>query len=444
MMYGSRMAVARTHPSRSRVYAWHTRGLGAASVLAALISVALMLAFDAASGPTEVLRWTLADRPYPGWLAGPLAGLGTALSTEQFFFDVLLMFVLWGLVYHAADAIRPRWAVVTIVIAHVIFVLAPPIGLSDVFNYIGYGRAAAVHGLNPYSTELQAIPHDPVFMYVTWPAWTNPYGPLSTLSFYPLAWVTVPQALWLTKLMVGLASLACVALIGLCARELGRSPVAAMVFLGLNPLLLVYAVAGAHNDVFIVAFALAGILLLLRQRERLAGAALAAAAAVKLSGGLLLPFAFTAARRRREVLIGGVGGLVGLYGLGVVLWGPHLLHGIQEQREVTSLRSVPGLYAAELFGASDVGSTALLIGSVIVIVVLAALLWRVHRGDDWIEAAGWATLTVLLALTWLMPWYLVWLLPLAALSDSGRLRYATIGLGLLAIFLRSPTPLLTS
>lgn len=438
------MAVARTHPSRSRLYAWQMRGLGAASLLAASVAVALMLAFDAASGPTDVLRWTLAERPYPGWLAGPFAGLGRSLSNEQFFFDLLLLFILWGLVCHAADAIRLRWAVTAIVASHFVFLLAPPIGLSDAFNYIGYGRAAVVHGLNPYTVHLQSIASDPVFPYVTWPVWTNPYGPLSTLAFYPLGLVGVPSALWLVKLAVAVASLGCVALVGLCARELGRPVVGTMLFFGLNPLLLVYAVGGGHNDVFIMLFALAGVWLLLRGRDRLSGAALAGAAAVKLSGGLLLPFALLAARRRRDLLAGAAVTLAAVYGVGLVLWGPNLLAGLEQQREVGSLRSVPGLYASVLFGATDVSATMLTVGTVLLAAVVTAMLWQVWRGHSWIEAAGWATLTLLLALTWLMPWYLVWLLPLAALGESRRLRYATVALGLMAIFLRSPTPLLFS
>ncbi len=57
--------------------------------------------------------------------------------------------------------------------------------------------------------------------------------------------------------------------------------------------------------------------------------------------------------------------------------------------------------------------------------VLLALL-SAHRGKPWITAAGWATLAVLLTTTWLYPWYVVWLLPLAALSSSRGLRGAAL------------------
>ena len=52
----------------------------------------------------------------------------------------------------------------------------------------------------------------------------------------------------------------------------------------------------------------------------------------------------------------------------------------------------------------------------------AWLLRRVWRGQmDWIAAAGWATLAMLLASSSLLPWYVAWLLPLAALGRDRRL-----------------------
>jgi high-affinity Fe2+/Pb2+ permease len=58
--------------------------------------------------------------------------------------------------------------------------------------------------------------------------------------------------------------------------------------------------------------------------------------------------------------------------------------------------------------------------------VAAWTLWRTWRGADAIRMAGWATFAILLASAWLVPWYLLWLLPLAALADDRRLTIATI------------------
>ena len=71
-------------------------------------------------------------------------------------------------------------------------------------------------------------------------------------------------------------------------------------FLGLNPVLLVLAVGGAHNDTLVL-LSLAGGLVLSagvrerrletpRPRPRAAAVALAAGVGVKLTAGLVLPF----------------------------------------------------------------------------------------------------------------------------------------------------------
>ena len=53
--------------------------------------------------------------------------------------------------------------------------------------------------------------------------------------------------------------------------------------------------------------------------------------------------------------------------------------------------------------------------------VLGLLTWT-YRGSDWLRAAAWATTGLLLATAWLLPWYLLWPLPLAALSRDRLLQ----------------------
>jgi hypothetical protein len=65
---------------------------------------------------------------------------------------------------------------------------------------------------------------------------------------------------------------------------------------------------------------------------------------------------------------------------------------------------------------------------VILVLIVGALLVAVmrRRRPDWISGAGWATLALLACTAWLMPWYIVWALPLVALSSSIRLRRAML------------------
>jgi hypothetical protein len=59
---------------------------------------------------------------------------------------------------------------------------------------------------------------------------------------------------------------------------------------------------------------------------------------------------------------------------------------------------------------------------------VAYLLAWTYRGGDWLRAAAWATFALLLTTAWLLPWYLLWPLPLAALSRDRLLQLLTIGL----------------
>jgi hypothetical protein len=80
--------------------------------------------------------------------------------------------------------------------------------------------------------------------------------------------------------------------------------------------------------------------------------------------------------------------------------------------------------ALNLGGASPTVEQASKIALVLVVVMLvASSLWRGR--PDWVSGAGWASLALLACTSWLMPWYIVWALPLVALSTSRRLRRAT-------------------
>jgi glycosyl transferase family 87 len=406
-------------------------------VLAGLVVTAAKLAFDAAAEPSRPLVFSLSSRGFPGWLSGPFHGLGSHLTWTSFWVEVLVMCALWVAALALADSIRLRWALAAVVALHLILMLAPPIGLSDAFNYIAYGRLGAEHGLNPYTDTLASVPHDPVFVYATWPDWTNPYGPLATLLFQPLGLVHVPQALWLVKVAAAATGIGLAFLVAECARALERPAVGAVVLVALNPVLLVYAVAGAHVDLLMMLLVVAAILALAVGRGRAAGAGLAAAAAIKATGALVFPFALAGARgRRRDLLLGAATAAAVLFGVALVLWGPHLLAGVSDQRDAVSVRSLPGI-VSRAFGAHDPPVVVQALCAAAFAAAYLWLLWRAWRGDmGWLAAAGWATVALLLAVTWLMPWYVIWMLPFAALAGSRRLAWAAVALTLFVVLVR--------
>jgi hypothetical protein len=67
---------------------------------------------------------------------------------------------------------------------------------------------------------------------------------------------------------------------------------------------------------------------------------------------------------------------------------------------------------------------------------LAVLAWRTWRGADWLRMTGWATLLLLVTSAWLLPWYIVWLLPIAAVAGDERLRTATLAFTAFVVTMR--------
>jgi Glycosyltransferase family 87 len=317
----------------------------------------------------------------------------------------------------------------------------------DVFSYVDYARLGVRHGLDPYVHAPDAAPSDPAFAEVTWTETTSAYGPLFTLATYPLSWLPVDAAVAVLKGVAALSVLALAAVVARVAAWRGADPLRAAAFLALNPLVLVHVVGGAHNDGLTMLLALLAVAALLAAREASAGTALIAAIAIKASTALLAPFALVSTlptgRKRRHVRrnrpVGSgvpivrfvVGALAAVAGIGVAAWlafgwdWTHAFGLAGENQSRTSHMSIPVTFA-RLTGldAGPVRTGAL----VLYAAAFAALLAWTWRGGDWVRAAAWAAFGLLLATSWLLPWYLIWALPLAAVSRDRLLMLLTLAL----------------
>jgi hypothetical protein len=434
-------------PLAARRLAWtrYARDALAAAAMAAMVVAGFLLAAAAASGPNQFVFGSEFILPgYPDWLAGPLAGLYETLEQDGFIAALLVLYALYLVVVALADHVRLSWAVATIGALHLIFLLAPPLHLTDVFNYLGFARLGALHGLDPYTHMQASVPEDSVVRYITWPDLTSPYGPLFTLGSYALVPFGVPAGVWIFKVTSALASLGCVALVGVLAQERGRPVVPAVLLMGLNPLLLVYGVGGAHNDMYMLLLLLGGVLLALHGREALGAGAVVAAAAVKFTAGLALPFMWLAARgRRRKLLLGGGVAALAVVAAVALAFSDGIgsaLVPVSEQRDATSLRTLPGQVAQAFLDERDVPQVVQTVAAWAFVAVVLGLLFLAWRGKDWIECIGWTMLALLLTLTWVMPWYIVWVLPFAAVAPGSRLRWAALIFGAFLVVVRMPYP----
>ncbi|MDQ4040967.1 MAG: hypothetical protein M3141_04385, partial [Actinomycetota bacterium] len=268
--------------------------------LGAIVAAAAVVVLIAAARPSALSPPTRGG--FEGWLVGPFSGVAEAwpdhavLDSAAFSGLVALMFGCWLVVLAGVRALGVRTVLAAVVLLHALFLLGPPLPLTDVFNYLNYARLGAEHGINPYVEVPATLPSDPTYDFATWHHLLSPYGPLFTLASYALVPLGVSGGYWALKLVTVGASLGCLALVWRLAERRGTDPLFAVAFVGLNPLVLVYGVGGVHNDFLMLALMLAGVGALLAGRPGRGGAALVTAAGLKGSAGLLLPFAFAGLR----------------------------------------------------------------------------------------------------------------------------------------------------
>jgi len=422
------------------------RALGALGLLGVFASVA-GIAAGAAGGPSQYVPARIGG--WPGWLAGPLAGLGLGISPNSFQTLTLIMAASYVAVLLTASTLSGRAVWVTIVAAHLVLLLGPPLLSQDVFGYLDFARLGALHGMDPYTHVAAQVPTDSAYLFVGWPFQNSPYGPLFTLGSYAIAPLGLAGGLWALKALAVLTSLAAIALVTRAAAKEGHSRRFAAAFVGLNPVLLELAVGGDHNDTLLL-LALAAALLLTAgtsPRFRAGAAALVAGIGIKVTAGLALPFLMLGAggdgsNTRERLRVASAAGLslallavLGLIGFGAHAFG--FIGAVSEQQQLVATHSLPAETArlVGLHGTPTWWRHCFLAGFA---VVFAYALWRTLRGADWRVAAGWSTLALLLSTAWLLPWYAIWLLPLAAVSGDRRLRTATLVFCAYALLIHLP------
>jgi alpha-1,6-mannosyltransferase len=450
--------------------------------LLGVFASAFLLAAGAASEPTQYVP--ARSGGWPGWLAGPLEGLHVGITSGSFQTLTLIMAAGYVAVLLSVRTLSARMLWVTILAAHLALLLGPPLISQDVFGYLDFARLGALHGLDPYTHVAAQVPTDPAYLFVGWPFQNSPYGPLFTLGSYAIAPLGLADGLWALKALAVASSLAAIALIaraagneeersinppagvsaagpresqGLSIVPEGSSSRFAAAFVGLNPVLLELAVGGAHNDTLLLLTLGATLLLTAgaNPRFRAGAATLVAGVAIKATAGLALPFLILGAGRDDRDRAGGSGSgtrerlrvagaaalslallaLLGLIGFGSHAFG--FVGAISEQQQLVATHSVPA-ETARLVGLHGTPSwwRHCFIAGFVVVSVYA--LWRTLRGADWRVAAGWTTLALLLSTAWLLPWYAVWPLPLAAVSGDRRLRIAVLVFCAYALLIHLP------
>lgn len=387
----------------------------------------------------------------PGWLAGPLGMLGFKLASgAQAALALYLMLWVATLLYAVIVLSRrgpsKRVLLASLALSITVFTLAAPLLSQDVMSYISYARMWALHGFNPYIDAPSLFTGDAAYAYVGWKSAVSAYGPLFTAISYPLGLMGVATALWTLKVVTAFFLAITLAIIWSTAKRIGLDPQRSVALVGLNPIVLVHGVAAAHNDVLVALFITAAVAYVAASKPARAGAAAIAAGSLKLAGALVAPFVLIATKSGR-VLLSIVVSLAAVVLMSLALFGPDVANSIGlvgENQAKTSFYSLPsqtaralaGVTGASLDGLLPAVRVAFLVAFALCLLLLLYKAWR--DGEKWVRYCGWAVVAMLVATSWLLPWYLIWLLPLAALAGSRPLVYASLILTAYMLMIRVP------
>ena len=160
------------------------------------------------------------------------------------------------------------------------------------------------------------------------------------------------------------------------------------------------------------------------------------AIAVKFTAVLLLPFLLVAALtrpRQLRILSGAALCAVPMIALSLVMFGLSLPNLVDQSALLTDF-SIPNL-VGDLIGAGGGAPWLLKVADV---AVVAVVVFQLQRRREWMAGMAWSTFALLASLAWLVPWYVIWLLPLAVLSGSVPLRRVAIGATAFLIFAFMP------
>jgi hypothetical protein len=479
----------------ARIWRVGTRGLTderiAATALIAIVLCAAIVVLCAADRPS-VLSATTTAHYFPHWMAGPLGGLAPwvtrdpKLLRDLFTAALVAMYACYLASLRYAPRAPARWTIAAILAVHVILFLSPPLALTDVFNYVNYGRMEVVHHLNPYTTVPILEPHnDPAFSLSNWHQLLSPYGPLFTLITFVVVPLGLAGSFWALKGILTIASLSLIFVVWKAARLLADrapadaprgsrpriDPVAAIALVGLNPIVIMWGLGGDHNDFITMLFVMLAFYALLRagtmpglagpaeeetsKRTELllmagAGAALMTAVALKASAGILIPIVLgsqlagwgsgrSAVLHRRHLLqlLAGMALAALVWGTAsVAAFGPHLPD-LATQGRLVTMDSVPNLLGMALLQGGETTTLRLILSGALALTIVACSVLAYRRRES-LSGAGWATVALLVTLSWVLPWYVLWLLPLAALAGSRRLRTVALVLGVYFIAAWSP------
>lgn len=405
--------------------------------------IARLLLLAAAWLASYALYFVVLARPYylGAYLWTPKLSTGVIAERQagpalSFVLGFVLLFALWAGAYWLVRGLRAPELLIAIglcgLVLAVLLVQVYPIGANDVFGYITAGELLAFHGLNPMVHPPNHVPNLPLAEYSVYAGMMPNYGPVWTWVEGAVAWIVgVPHLLRLTmgfKVVAVLGYVAtCLVLVLVLRRRAPDRLAAGLLAFAWNPLVLFEVAVNAHNDVWIGLLVLAGVLCWDTGHRLWMVVALTLAALIKVPVGVVLPLFVVAAWRQEPGTARRMQFLwsAALVALAIIIVSylslPEGWKGLANLASRTDLftDSLPAVvrHALEL---ALPQRTAMGVAGVLTIAVFAGYtllqLFNAWQAPAQAVRLGFNLLLLLLlvCMTWFQPWYLLWIVPLAA------------------------------
>ena len=367
----------------------------------------------------------------------------------------VLLFACYWLGYQIIRGVSRRWFLVIIVGFSVLFNLIMlqmyPADASDVYDYIIRGRMTSVYGLNPLQNVPNDIKQDAFYAFTSWRSVPSAYGPawevlagLASRLANDDRTTNVITFKLLAVIGYGLASLFIgLALIRIAPRRL----LGGLYLLMWNPL-LIYMTAGiGHHDALVAATIALALYSLTRRWYIAATLALVLGTLLKFIPLMLIPIIAIIALRQlrgwsrlRYLILSAILSIL----LAAAAYAPYW-HGWEtlrlERRDRMYTGSVATVIRELLLPTLDhkpiqtspadtpITNALMANGSLVLFGLFylwqLVLLWRADEQDTLLplRIIGRVLLFYLLVVSlWFYGWYLIWILPVAAVLDDAPLR----------------------
>jgi len=417
----------------------------------------MLLAGTGIAAALVVLLRRLSMVRYPGVVPTPEPVASVLGITERglswFLLVLAILAVCYALAYAAAVRVRdPRAGLVALVCAVMLIAIAVPIfpgGAQDVYHNIADARTLWIYHENPIATPPDAHPLDPIASKLfTWQDITSSYGPVwYVISGLPLPFAgdglvtnVVGQKLLVSAFLCG--TLALIYLV--VRRRWPERATAAVVLLGWSPLVLWEVAVNAHNDIVMMFFTVAAVAAVLLGRWPWAFPLLALAIGAKFVMLLAVPALFIwlwrrippAERRDLWWSLGFGAALLAAFYLPFLAASPSLANtSALRDRFISSPASLFVAFAMQWTSLTRAENLARVLAVVAFALAYCSVLARCWRGTlDLLPSLFWIAFFLLaLATWWFWPWYVIWLLPFAALVAGRRLAILGLLFGLSAL-----------